>query len=878
MQFSETAFLAGRGRYLRVDEDKGGAAAAGPLGAGSYGRVILAIDRVTDEVVACKRQKLPSESCMRELTAHMFLRSNPHPNVLMMRDHFVFSVADGAASASSAAASAAPAPRRDYLYMVFDVCPSTLWAVWNSPRGKGGCLDEAVRFGHVAGVAAGLQHLHSLAVVHGDLSLANVLVSSDGSPLIADVGTAVAADSYLRKYVGEVTTPYVRSPELLLGNVVSTREGDCWALGLVALALGTGQLPTLTESVGVGVDLGENDVAAASTGVFWSIVRLIGPFPHEEFVTDMCFAKWPKFRPLYDAALAAGSILGGSWEDALTTRICLWPEVRHIRDSDPAVVVAIGCLRWAPQSRLTAQDAHSSCQIWKHRGQKRALSLALDPVAGADSLPAENIASSELSDALPSGKVTPLAAHADAKPSKESVRAVPSEDVRPLMVSTRSTPPTVILQSSSETALLTGGGCQPQLQVCRCSGNCGEQSCNAFRKKRSASRCVRPVAEGSRACIRCECAHPLCHNFCRGANYCWCDRHKPETRAGVGYWRLSGAFEPFQRSWGAQVRVLAASSPILPRLAMPCASHIAEMVRGLADVRAGVTLSPLVVVAAFVAHTISVTPLVRFFVDKVLAAEELTAQTIARVYVSTVLKADGERWPRAWGRMIFGRSRTTTGMLTTAKDLGVITEHKVDNSVLVHLGKDQATYYASYSQLKVEAEIERAVVVASSSDWSWPQTTDLVGEFGDKLVKFARAVRNTKKSEVGFKGGGGNYVVKSFAANLMCVLDGAVSMRALSDDIVMKRILDWTPDEKNYCAPLVHLTGGELRGYFGCSPYAVSFWLCDNSNAKDDILAEGMTYEMLGLLFEAVHAYEAEVDSAADADPPEPPRCHSVLS
>ncbi|KXN92522.1 Alpha-xylosidase [Leucoagaricus sp. SymC.cos] len=80
-------------------------------------------------------------------------------------------------------------------------------------------------------VINGLQYLHGLGVVHGDLKRQNVLISVKGHSLITNFGTshintATAASGKLSS-----TTLYFTTPKAILGNKKPTKEFDIWSLG-----------------------------------------------------------------------------------------------------------------------------------------------------------------------------------------------------------------------------------------------------------------------------------------------------------------------------------------------------------------------------------------------------------------------------------------------------------------------------------------------------------------------------------------------------------------------------------------------------------------------------------------------------------------------
>jgi serine/threonine protein kinase len=109
-------------------------------------------------------------------------------------------------------------------------------------------LSQARKFSLLADVAAGLQYLHSKEVAHADLTGNNVLISHDGSALVADYGL-------LTTYSDLNGTSYIRSnvrwaaPELF--EVPDTEDvpsspklaSDIYSFGCIAYQVLSGQQP-----------------------------------------------------------------------------------------------------------------------------------------------------------------------------------------------------------------------------------------------------------------------------------------------------------------------------------------------------------------------------------------------------------------------------------------------------------------------------------------------------------------------------------------------------------------------------------------------------------------------------------------------------------
>ena len=191
---------------------------------GANGVVVLGVDRITNARVAIKSQELGNPALVRELATLSALGAFPHPNVVTMRDYYVAG---------------------QNVFTVYDCLPTTLWHVWKSHE----CQTQQLEFSKILlytlGVARGLHHMHKHGLVHGDATLANMLVNNEHNTLVADMGSAHSCHGHVVGDSLQVTTLYVRAPEKLLGRTSTTDRIDTWALGVQLLALFTGKIPWL---------------------------------------------------------------------------------------------------------------------------------------------------------------------------------------------------------------------------------------------------------------------------------------------------------------------------------------------------------------------------------------------------------------------------------------------------------------------------------------------------------------------------------------------------------------------------------------------------------------------------------------------------------
>ena len=100
----------------------------------------------------------------------------------------------------------------------------------------------------LAQVASGLQHVHTMGVLHRDLAPKNILLSAQKQCKISDFGLSYQLDTpqdLARTWLG---TPYYMSPELLQ-NQPYGRSSDVWSLGVMAYELMALRRPFVARSM-----------------------------------------------------------------------------------------------------------------------------------------------------------------------------------------------------------------------------------------------------------------------------------------------------------------------------------------------------------------------------------------------------------------------------------------------------------------------------------------------------------------------------------------------------------------------------------------------------------------------------------------------------
>ncbi|XP_028139064.2 serine/threonine-protein kinase PLK4 [Diabrotica virgifera virgifera] len=133
----------------------------------------------------------------------------------------------------------------DYVYLVLELCPNG--DLQNYLREKKTLSDSEVS-NIMTQVVEGIKYLHSYNILHRDLSLSNLLLSSNMKVKIADFGLATQLATPDEKHMTLCGTPNFISPEVATRGSHG-READVWGLGCLLYTLLVGEPPF--ESPGV---------------------------------------------------------------------------------------------------------------------------------------------------------------------------------------------------------------------------------------------------------------------------------------------------------------------------------------------------------------------------------------------------------------------------------------------------------------------------------------------------------------------------------------------------------------------------------------------------------------------------------------------------
>lgn len=220
------------------------------LGSGQHGKVKLARDNSTGQLVAIKivdrrskpglsrltrRGSSPEDKTRREIA---IMKKCDHPHIVKLIE-----VLDSEAS------------RKIYMILEYLEKGEIHWQrmVDNDPSEQPEPLLSLADTKRIfRDVVSGLEYLHHQGIIHRDIKPSNLLVNKDDVVKISDFGVSFASnldatgndDLELAKTAG---TPAFLAPELCStdgsGNVKVTHKIDIWALGVTLYCLLFGQLP-----------------------------------------------------------------------------------------------------------------------------------------------------------------------------------------------------------------------------------------------------------------------------------------------------------------------------------------------------------------------------------------------------------------------------------------------------------------------------------------------------------------------------------------------------------------------------------------------------------------------------------------------------------
>jgi serine/threonine protein kinase len=190
-----------------------------PIGDGSYGFVVSALDKVTGQKVAIKKIKdtfidvVDAKRILRELKLLRHLSG--HENIISILD--IMSVPPNT-------------PRFDDIYIVTNLMESDLERII---RSKQVLTNQHLQY-FLYQILRGLKYVHSANILHRDLKPSNLLVNANCDLALCDFGLARGFETENKDVMTEyVVTRWYRSPELLVGCASYGKAVDIWSVGCI---------------------------------------------------------------------------------------------------------------------------------------------------------------------------------------------------------------------------------------------------------------------------------------------------------------------------------------------------------------------------------------------------------------------------------------------------------------------------------------------------------------------------------------------------------------------------------------------------------------------------------------------------------------------
>ena len=195
------------------------------LGKGAFGKVSLAMHKVSEQLVAIKsmsRETLRDEVDQRRRTKLEMgiLQQCNHPNVVRLFDTF---------------------ETTKHICFVIELCSGGDLFLYIKKRRR---LKEDVARFFFKQLIEGLAYIHNAKkVVHRDIKLENILLDATGNVKICDFGVSRQLQTGRERMKEQCGTPAYIAPEILLDEGYTGFKVDMWSAGVCLYAMLIGSVP-----------------------------------------------------------------------------------------------------------------------------------------------------------------------------------------------------------------------------------------------------------------------------------------------------------------------------------------------------------------------------------------------------------------------------------------------------------------------------------------------------------------------------------------------------------------------------------------------------------------------------------------------------------
>lgn len=224
------------------------------LGSGGFGKVFLAKEERSENLVAIKQLKNEDKAKQDDIIYEMQMVSKfNHPNIVLYKHHFV---------------------QEDLLYIVMEYCPSgSLRDLMRKEK-----ITSTFVWKWMSELTETLQLVHEKEIIHHDIKPDNILFTENRAIKITDFGVA---------NTGAGTRPYM-SPEALGWETAAVKDArvDIYALGVTLLELLTKRNPFIGKSAEEIIELHDLKDFGITGLPNWQqeiILKAIAKIPEQRF-------------------------------------------------------------------------------------------------------------------------------------------------------------------------------------------------------------------------------------------------------------------------------------------------------------------------------------------------------------------------------------------------------------------------------------------------------------------------------------------------------------------------------------------------------------------------------------------------------------------